>query len=84
MGSQVPKLPERQKIMSPIRRLTAAGLVTAALMSGMGVVSVATAATASAASMVEYGTRAPAAAPAGRAWNGVPAPAVAPDGRAWN
>jgi hypothetical protein len=44
---------------------------------------VATAATANAATMVEYAAHAPAAAaPDSRAWNGTPA--AAPDGRAWN
>jgi hypothetical protein len=70
--------------MSPIRRITAIGLIGASLAGGLGAAAFSVASTATAASMVEYVTRAPAAAPAGRAWNGIPGSAAAPDGRAWN
>jgi hypothetical protein len=69
--------------MSPIRRMTAIGLIGASLAGGLGAATFAVASTATAASMVEYTTHAPAAAPDGRAWNGIGA-AAAPDGRAWN
>jgi hypothetical protein len=48
------------------RRVAAAGLATAALVGGLGATSLGMASTASAATMVEYGTH----APAGSAWNG--------------
>lgn len=72
MEIKVSNVSRKDRAMSFAHRVAAAGLATAALIGGLDVTSLAMASTATAATMVEYGTH----APAGSAWNGNRAPAA--------
>jgi hypothetical protein len=64
--NDVRKLGERTGMMRITRRAAAAGLTAGFLLGGLGAVTVTLASASGAATMVEYGTH----APAGSAWNG--------------